>query len=99
MCFVSGVIRSLRPLPWQATCAPVPRWVSAIVRAVSSETRRPVSMSSWIMVWSRRPIQVLVSGAVSSALISGLVRWVMIVRSWRLGGIASTRAIEAACSG
>ena len=25
---VSGVARSLRPLPWQRTCGPAPRWMS-----------------------------------------------------------------------
>ena len=38
---VSGVIRSLRPLPWQRRWAPVPSSTSAQVSAVSSETRRP----------------------------------------------------------
>jgi hypothetical protein len=35
---VNGVIRSLRPLPWQATCAPAPRWMSLRRSVISSET-------------------------------------------------------------
>ena len=34
---VSGVMRSLRPLPWQLTCAPAPKCASAQVSEVSSE--------------------------------------------------------------
>ncbi len=39
---VSGVQRSLRLLPWQRRWGPSPRWVSAMVRPVSSLTRSPV---------------------------------------------------------
>jgi hypothetical protein len=39
---VSGVTRSLRPLPWQLMCAPVPRCMSPQSRSVSSEARSPV---------------------------------------------------------
>ena len=49
--------------------------------------------------WSRRPVQVLRSGAASSALTSSVVRNEINARSKRLAGIASTRAITSACSG
>ena len=45
VCWVSGVARTLRPLLWQRTCAPRPRWTSLTVSPVSSETRRPVWMA------------------------------------------------------
>ncbi len=96
---VSGVIRSLRPLPWQLTCAPLPRWTSPQVRPISSEARRPVWMVSRSRVWSRRPVQVVVSGLASSASASASVRNVMIAWSNRFGGMASTRWMSAACSG
>ena len=56
---VSGVIRSLRPLPWQATWAPAPRCRSAEVRPISSEIRSPVWTASSSRAWSRRPVQVV----------------------------------------
>jgi hypothetical protein len=56
-----------------------------MVRPVSSETRRPLSIASPSIVRSRRPIQVDVLGAARRASISGSVRWVMMVRSWRFG--------------
>ena len=73
MSLVSGVIRSLRPLPWQATCAPAPRCRSARVRPVSSEIRSPVCTASSSRAWSRRPVQVLWSQAASRASTSGSV--------------------------
>ena len=60
---------------------------------VSSETRSPVWTASRSSAWSRRPVQVVRSGAASSASISGSVRKVTSARSKRLGGIASTRWI------
>ena len=68
-------------------------------RAVCSDTRRPVWMSRTSRAWSRRPIQVLVSGAASRASISAgsrknTSRWVV-----RLVGMARTRWISSACSG
>ena len=38
-----------------------------MVRPVSSETRSPVWLATTSRAWSRRPVQVEVSGAVSSA--------------------------------
>ena len=99
VCLVSGVMRCLRPLPRQLTCAPVPSRMSLQVRPVSSEARSPVWAASRIMAWSRRPIQVARSGASSSASSSGSVRNVTSAWSWRLDGIARTRWIVAACSG
>jgi len=61
-------------LPVQRTFAPEPSVTSAQERPVSSETRRPVWIASSSSVWSRRPIQVVASGAASSALISVSVR-------------------------
>ncbi len=49
-----------------------------IGRPVSSETRRPVSIASASIAWSRRPIHVPWSGALSSASTSVSVRWVML---------------------
>ena len=86
VCVVSGVMRSLRPLPWQLTWAPVPRCTSARVRPISSETRSPVWTASSSRAWSRRPVQVVRSGAASSASISGSVRSVTMRRSKRLVG-------------
>ena len=71
---VSGVILSLRPLPWQATCGPGPRCTSRRVSPVSSEIRSPVWIVSASMAWSRRPVQVAWSQAASRASISGSVR-------------------------
>ena len=71
---VSGVMRSLRPLPWQLTCAPAPRCTSAQVSEVSSEARSPVWAASRIRAWSRRPVQVPRSGLASRASSSGSVR-------------------------
>jgi hypothetical protein len=42
----SGGIRSLRPLPWTRTWAPLPNWAAARVSPVSSLTRRPVSTAT-----------------------------------------------------
>jgi hypothetical protein len=39
---VSGVTRSLRPLPWQRTVGPVPAWTSPWVRPVTSLGLSPV---------------------------------------------------------
>ena len=55
---VSGVARSLRPLPWQRTCGPAPRCASWRARPVSSDTRSPVWTASRSRAWSRRPCQV-----------------------------------------
>ena len=71
---VSGVIRSLRPLPWQATWRRRRGGHRAQVRPVSSETRRPVWTASSSRAWSRRPVRVDRSGAASSASISASVR-------------------------
>ena len=67
VCLVSGVMRCLRPLPMQLTCAPVPRRRSPQLRPISSLARSPVWAASRIRAWSRRPIQVAWSGASSSA--------------------------------
>ncbi len=96
---VSGMMRSLRPLPWQLTCAPTPRWTSAQVSAVSSEARRPVWAASRSRAWSRRPVQVVGSGLASSASTSSSVRKVTMARSDRFDGMARTRWMSAACSG
>ena len=100
MILVSGVYAILAALAVarDAGCA-VEVGIGAGVSAVSSETRRPVSIASRIIVWSRRPIHVVVLGAASSAVDLGVGEEVTIVRSWRLGGIARTRAISLACSG
>ena len=63
---MSGVQRSLRPLPTHRTCAPVPRCTSARVSAVSSETRSPVWMATARSAWSRRPTQRERSGAATA---------------------------------
>ena len=47
--------------------------VAATLRPVSSEARSPVWIASSSIAWSRRPVQVVRSGAASSALISGSV--------------------------
>src|SRR5664280_1024820 len=70
--------------------------MSALRSTVSSETRSPVWTATVSSVWSRRPVQALRSGAVSSAWISGRVRKVTTGRSVRFAGIDSTRAISAA---
>ena len=66
MCGVSGVARSLRPLPRQHACGPVPGWMSCTASPVSSETRSPVWAARTGRAWSRRPCQVARSGAASS---------------------------------
>src|SRR6266568_4871640 len=71
---VSGVTRSLRPLPWQRTVGPVPVWTSPRVRPVSSLDRSPVWAARARRAWSRRPCQVPVSGAASRAFVSPAVR-------------------------
>ena len=81
----SGVHRSFRPLPVQRTCAPVPRWTSARVSPVSSETRSPARTAVSRRAWSRRPVQVSRSGAASRASASSSVSQVTIVLSVRLG--------------
>ena len=93
---VSGVMRCLRPFPWQLTCAPAARWTSAHRRPISSDARRPVWAARLKSVWSRRPVYVERSGAASSALISGSVRKVTSLLSKRLGGMARTRSMRAA---
>src|SRR6478672_517504 len=55
VCRSRGVVGFLRPLPWQSTCAPTPRWTSRTWSAVSSLTRSPAVTASWNIAWSRRP--------------------------------------------
>ena len=64
----------LRPLPWQATWAPTPRWMSVRVSAVSSEIGSPVWTASSSRAWSRRPVQVVRTQAPSSVSTSASVR-------------------------
>jgi hypothetical protein len=64
---VSGVMRWRRPLPVQAMCGPVPRWMSSWVSEQISLIRRPVCVVMASRAWSRRPVQVVGSGAASSA--------------------------------
>jgi hypothetical protein len=64
---VSGVQRSLRPLPIQRTWAPVPKDTSGRCRPVNSDKRKPVCTTTNNKAWSRRPNQVLWSGAASNA--------------------------------
>ena len=66
---------------------------------VSSEARSPVWTASSIQAWSRRPVRVDRSGAARRASVSVAVRNVTIVWSARLGGMARTRSMSAACSG
>ncbi len=71
---VSGVMRSLRPLPLHRRWAPVPSSISAQDKAASSETRSPVWIATRSRAWSRRPILVVGSGAARSASVSLSVR-------------------------
>jgi hypothetical protein len=96
---VSGVQRSLRPLPRQLRWAPLSRCRSSMVRAISSETRSPVCAVSTSSAWSRRPCQVEGSGADSSASSSSRVRKSTMVLVVRLDWIARTLLISRACSG
>ena len=96
---VSGVHRCFLPLPVHWTCGSALRWMSSMVSVVSSDTRSPVWAASRMRAWSRRPCQVPRSGAASSASSSSRVRKFTGVFMARLAGMASTRAISAACSG
>jgi hypothetical protein len=60
-------------------------------RAVNSETRSPVWMASISRARSRRPTQVDKDGAVSSASVSGRVRYSMTFFTCRLAGMARIR--------
>jgi hypothetical protein len=62
-CVVSGLHRSLRPLPSHRTWAPAPRWTASLSRPISSERRKPVWAASGSKVWSQRPSHVVRSGA------------------------------------
>ena len=73
--------------------------MSAQVSAVTSETRGPLVTMTSISRWSRRPVHVLRSGLASSASTSAWLRWAMIFWFAFLGRMASTRAIDQACSG
>ena len=73
--------------------------MSAQVSAVTSETRGPLVTMTSISRWSRRPVQVLRSGLASSASTSAWLRWAMTFWLAFLGRMASTRAIDQACSG
>src|SRR6266567_2044223 len=70
----SGVSRSFRPFPVQWTCGPAWIRMSAQVRLVSSETLRPAWTARASMAWSRRPVRVSWSQAVSIASDSSAVR-------------------------
>ena len=71
---ISGVERSFRPFPSTRTCAAALTVTSLVRSAASSDTRTPVVIMVRMSVWSRRPSQVVRSGAASSASISGWVR-------------------------
>jgi hypothetical protein len=77
MLAIKGVIRSFRPLPWQLTFGPLPRWTSPQISPVSSEARRPVWMPRRSSAWSRRPVQVERYGLARRASTSGRVRKLM----------------------
>ena len=94
-----GVQRCLRPLPSQRTCVPRPQSTSSRRRLVSSDTRRPVCSATTRRVRSRRPIQVVVSGAATRAVISVRSRNAISFRPQRLLGMASTRWHKSACAG
>ena len=85
-------------LPALAVAADVrrrlPRWTSLTARPVSSETRSPVWTATVSSAWSRRPVHGRRSGAASRASISARSRKARSVRSKRLGGMASTRAMS-----
>ena len=96
----SSEILSFRPLPCQTTWAPgLVAEMSAQVSAVTSETRGPLVTMTSISRWSRRPVHVLRSGLASSASTSAWLRWATTFWLAFLGRMASTRAIDQACSG
>ena len=72
---VSGVMRFLRPLPWQRTWAPVPRWTSPQVSPVSSATRSPVWTATSEQRLVASPGPGVGSGAARRASISAAVRY------------------------
>lgn len=96
---VSGTLRCLRPLPSQRTWAPPPRLASLQFRLVSSDTRSPVCMARSIRARSRLPSHVVRSGAARIAALSVSVRNETVGFTYRFGGIASTCAMVAPCSG
>ena len=96
---VSGVQRSLRPLPWQRRCAPVPRWTSPQCQAgefgdAQSGLDGEVSRS---VVAAAEPGGAVGGGEQRVGLGGGQV--VDDGPVARLGGMASTRWMSAACSG
>ena len=97
---VSGVIRSLRPLPWQRTCAPVPRWTSAQGQAGQLGDPQPgLDGEQEQGVVAPPGPGGAVGGGEQRVDLVGSVRNVTSARSERLGGMASTRWMMAACSG
>ena len=96
---VSGVIVPFAPCPKQRTWAPASRTTSSDARPTSSVTRKPVWTAKSNRAWSRRPRNVARSGAARRASTSSSVRNETTRRSKRLGGMASTRSMSAACSG
>jgi hypothetical protein len=64
-----------RPFPSQRTWAPPPRMTSQRRRPMSSDTLSPVWMPTNSRARSRRPIQVVRSGAASSAATSSAVSY------------------------
>ncbi len=95
----SGVQRSFRPLPGHLTGAPASSRMSAQVRLVSSETRRPVRRPVRIIAWSRWPVQVVRSQVASRASASASVSQLMSERVVVHPSMARTRWIVAASSG
>jgi len=93
--FCNGMMRCLRPLPTHSSWLCGPIWMLSIRSPMSSLTRSPVWMPRCSRSRSRRPIQVLLSGAAMSASASGPVRNDTSVLFVRFAGIARTWLIVA----
>ena len=94
---VSGVARSFRPLPREPDMgAGAEGHVVAAQGCQFTDPQAGLDVGD-SRAWSRRPSQVVGSGAASRASTSTSVRREMIRRSNRLGGMASTRWMRAAC--
>ena len=87
----SGTTRSFLPLPWSSRHLRRPMDASLTAAFRTSETRAPVLYIVESKAWSRRPLQVVLSGALRIAAISSRLRNPSTGRSNRFMGIARTR--------